>query len=263
MGIAGRYQRTTSDICSFTAGIQAGFIRIKKTIRLALILNIDTATEAGSVCLAKDGIILGSKINTHQKDHAAVIAPFIQELLQENKVESAQIEAVAISGGPGSYTGLKVAASTAKGLCYAWNVPLIAINTLKIMANGMAAETYGLAIRQHMELFCPMIDARRMEVFTALYDADLHPLVQPAAIILEEDFLKEYRHKPVLIFGSGMRKAEKLFGGITDWDFEGFSNDAEFMVSLSEQAFEEKQFQDLAYFEPWYLKAFHKNFTHS
>lgn len=227
---------------------------------MALILNIDTATEAGSVCMVKDGIILGSKINTHQKDHAAVIAPFIRELLQENKVEPAQIEAVAISGGPGSYTGLRVASSTAKGLCYAWNVPLIAINTLKMMANGVVfVKTHGRA----SPLLCPMIDARRMEVFTALYDADLNLLSEPAAVILEGNFLKEHRAESVLIFGSGMKKAEKLFGGVTDWAFREFTNNAEFMAPLSEQAFREKQFQDLAYFEPWYLKAFHKNFTHS
>lgn len=243
---------------------------------MALILNIDTSTEAGSVCLVKDGIILGTKINTHQKDHAAVIALFIQELLWENEGKPAQVEAVAISGGPGSYTGLRVASSTAKGLCYAWNVPLIAINTLKMMTNGMInGETHGHAsphghvsphssasLQQH-KLFCPMIDARRMEVFTALYDAGLNPLAEPAAIILEEDFLKEYRQKPVLIFGSGMQKARKMFGGITAWDFVELTNNAEFMAPLSEQAFKAKQFQDLAYFEPWYLKAFHKNFTHS
>lgn len=243
---------------------------------MALILNIDTATEAGSVCMVKDGIILGSKINTHQKDHAAVIAPFIRELLQENKVEPAQIEAVAISGGPGSYTGLRVASSTAKGLCYAWNVPLIAINTLKMMTNGMIngethghasphdhASPHGRASLQQNKLFCPMIDARRMEVFTALYDADLNAVTDPAAVILEKNFLEAYRLDPVLIFGSGMKKAEEMFGHVTCWQFEELINSAEFMAPLSEQAFREKQFQDLAYFDPWYLKAFHKNFTHS
>ncbi len=223
---------------------------------MALILNIDTATEAGSVCLAKDGVSLGSKINTSQKDHAAVITVFIRELLEENKIEYSRMDAVAISGGPGSYTGLRVAASTAKGLCYAWNIPLIAINTLKMMVNGVRTP-------QSERLFCPMIDARRMEVFTALYNTGLEEIIGPKAVILNEDFLEEYRESPLLVFGSGMEKAEKMFRKNTSWQFSGFTNHAEFMIALSERAFLEKQFQDPAYFEPWYLKAFHKNFTHS
>lgn len=223
---------------------------------MALILNIDTATEAGSACLAKDGIVLGSKINTHQKDHASVIALFIEELLKENKIEFSGIDAVAISGGPGSYTGLRVAASTAKGLCYAWNIPLIAINTLKMMTNGIINLQPG-------KLFCPMIDARRMEVFTALYDVDLNPIIEPAAVILDDHFLREHRQSSVIVFGSGRQKAEKMYKGTTSWQFIEFTNHAEFLVSLSEQAFAEKQFQNLAYFEPWYLKAFHGNFTYS
>lgn len=223
---------------------------------MALILNIDTATEAGSVCLAKDGVSLGSRINTSQKDHAAMITVFIQELLEEKKIEYSRIDAVAISGGPGSYTGLRVAASTAKGLCYAWNVPMIAINTLKMMANGIRTP-------QSEQLFCPMIDARRMEVFTALYNTHLEEIVEPGAVILDESFLQEYRKSPLLVFGSGMKKAEKMFSENTTWQFREFTNHAEFMVALSERAFLEKQFQDPAYFDPWYLKAFHKNFTHS
>lgn len=223
---------------------------------MALILNIDTATEAGSVCLAKDGVSLGSRINTSQKDHAAMITVFILELLEGKKIEYPRIDAVAISGGPGSYTGLRVAASTAKGLCYAWNVPLIAINTLKMMANGIRTP-------RSEQLLCPMIDARRKEVFTALYDIHLEEIVEPGAVILDENFLQEYRKSPLLVFGSGMKKAEKMFRENAAWQFREFTNHAEFMVALSERAFLEKQFQDPAYFDPWYLKAFHKNFTHS
>ena len=223
---------------------------------MALILNIDTATEAGSVCLARDGVSLGSRINLHQKDHAAVIVPFIQEIFKACNIDGSQIEAVAISGGPGSYTGLRVAASTAKGLCYAWGVPLIAVNTLEVMADGMrSTRPYGLPAPGY---FCPVIDARRMDVFTALYDADLQLIVQPTPMTVDENFLAQYQQQPVCIFGTGMGKIEKLLSHKTNWFFQEFTCHATYLAPLAERAFHEKQFQDLAYYEPAYLKPFYR-----
>lgn len=238
---------------------------------MALILNIDTATAAGSVCLSRNGVPLAEQMNMDQKDHAAVIVPFIEKILHQCRISSGEIEAVAISGGPGSYTGLRVAASTAKGLCYAWNIPLIAINTLEMMANGMKnlhplkggnqspiILPLSHSLTDHF-LLCPMIDARRMEVFTALYDEEINPIVEPQAIVLDDYFLQEYRQKHVFVFGSGMAKVKKLLAEQSpSWHFSDLICKASYMASLAEVAFKEKQFQDVAYFEPFYLKSFWK-----
>jgi tRNA threonylcarbamoyladenosine biosynthesis protein TsaB len=230
-------------------------------------LNIDAATEAGSVCLARDGVSLQAEINTTQKDHARVIAPFIRDLLERCDVPKERIEAVAITGGPGSYTGLRVATSTAKGLCYAWGVPLIAIGTLEMMASGMKtiltspyrplSMSRGKTPDRRRLLYCPMIDARRMDVFTALYNADLQPLVPPAAVTLKEDFLERYRESDVVLFGTGSAKAEDLVAGGPRWYSHPFICHASYLAPLAEQAFQQGKFQDLAYFEPFYLKSFY------
>lgn len=224
---------------------------------MALILNIDSATEYASVCLSKDGMLLNSKENDIQKDHAAVMAVFIKELLEENKTKPEEIDAIAISGGPGSYTGLRVGASTAKGLCYAWNVPLIAISTLKMMAFGMREKLPDAAA------FCPVIDARRMEVFTALYDNRLHELNEPAAVIVDQNFLRDIPLDRIEIFGSGAEKICRLEGISPAFHRHAFACHAKFLIPLAEEAFYKRQFEDVAYFNPWYLKAFHNNFTHS
>lgn len=218
---------------------------------MALILNIDAATSAGSVCLSKNGTVLAEQINLQQKEHASVIAPYIRDIIQHTGYGGQQIDAVALSGGPGSYTGLRVAASTAKGLCYAWDIPLIVISTLKMMAHGMKEKNN----TSKNELFCPMIDARRMEVFTALYTSGLEERVVPNATILDVDFLKEYKGKEVLVFGTGMPKAKKILEGRANWRFEPFTCKASHLVNLAEAAYKKKQFADTAYFNPFYLKS--------
>lgn len=218
---------------------------------MALILNIDSATETGSVCLAKDGRPLASREIASQKDHAKLMAPSIKDILSEAGVEIKDLDAVAISGGPGSYTGLRVATATAKGLCYAHNIPFIAINTLEMMAAGIRRSGQG------ENLFCPMIDARRMDVFTALYTDELKPLLTPAAITLEEDFLAEYRQAPVVVFGTGRDKARQLFRDVRAWHFPDFSFSSEYLAPLAEENFQKGQFEDLAYSEPFYLKSFY------
>ncbi len=227
--------------------------------KMALILNIDTATPAGSVCLSRDGRVIEERINLEQKEQASVIAPYIQEVLRDAGFKGEELDAIAISGGPGSYTGLRVAAATAKGLCYAWDIPMIAISTLKMMANGMRAlrsEQLQTPVGERSRtLFCPMIDARRKEVFTALYNVHLEELVAPEAVILEDSFLEEYRDREVLAFGTGAPKAKEILKRRSNWQFEPFTSKAAQLVSLAEQAFREKQFVDAAYFEPFYLKS--------
>lgn len=221
---------------------------------MAIILNIDTATEAGSVCLAKDGAVLGFRAGDRQKDHASVIVPFVLELIASCGLVRSQVEAVCISGGPGSYTGLRVAAATAKGLCYAWGVPLIAIGTLEMMAAGMRSMLPPVAA----QLYCPVIDARRQDVFTALFDQTLSPLMAPAALTLDTSFLQPYRGRSVQIFGTGMAKCEQLFPDVPGWSFRDYSCDARHLAPLSQEAFTGRRFQDLAYFEPFYLKSFYR-----
>lgn len=219
---------------------------------MALILNLDTATETGSVCLAKDGTAVRTMINSRQKDHAGVVTSFIETLLRELGVSPTSFDAIAISGGPGSYTGLRVAAATAKGLCYAWNRPLIAINTLEMMANGMRMKGVEEA------LFCPMIDARRQEVFTAVYDQALTPVIPPEALVLDpESFRDLLSASRVCFFGSGSIKWQNILPPSGNAVFGEYQPDASHLASLAEAAFTEKKFEDPAYFEPLYLKSFY------
>lgn len=216
---------------------------------MALILNIDTAVETASVCLAKDEKILSIAKNEKQKDHASWLHVAIKELLDKNSLEIGSIDAVAVTEGPGSYTGLRIGMATAKGICYALNKPLITLNTLLMMANA--------AKNEDAWLLCPMIDARRMEVFTAIYDKDLQLVKEPKAMTLgEKSFDEELQDHSICFFGNGSNK----FKGIKDHPHAVFSEikfDATAMVSLSEKKFIKKSFADLAYTEPLYLKEFY------
>ena len=216
---------------------------------MALILNIDTAVEVASVCVAKDGQVLAIVKNESQKDHASWLHISIKEIFEKNNLELGSVDAVAITGGPGSYTGLRIGMASAKGICYALNKPLISLNTLLVMANT--------AIDQRAELLCPMIDARRMEVFTAIYTKELQIIKEPAAITLNENSFDEFLlNNSICFFGNGgnkfktIKKNEKAV-------FKDIKADASSMISLSEKKFVEKEFADLAYAEPLYLKEFY------
>lgn len=216
---------------------------------MALILNIDTAVDAASVCLAKDGRILSLEKNERQKDHAAWLHLAIKEIFEKNNLELKTVDAIAVTGGPGSYTGLRIGMATAKGICYALNKPLITLNTLQVMAAA--------AKNEKAELLCPMIDARRMEVFAAIYSKDLQIIKEPAAIeINEESFEKELTTNSICFLGNGSDK----FQGVKknkNAIFSRIISDASSMISLSEEKFKQKEFADLAYAEPLYLKEFH------
>ena len=146
-----------------------------------MILNIDTATEEASVCLSQDGNVIHTLLNDSQKDHAAWIQVAINTLLQKEGYTMQQIQAVAVTHGPGSYTGLRVGMASAKGICFALQIPLITINTLQVMAFGAINQWRSLAENMKLPLcFCPMIDARRMEVFTAVYNEALEEIISPS-----------------------------------------------------------------------------------
>lgn len=203
-----------------------------------------------SVVLSENGKAVAGRISLTGPSHASLLGVFVQEILQETK---ARPDAVAVSCGPGSYTGLRIGVSTAKGLCYGWNVPLIAINTLQLLASTVATERQAGSDT----LFCPMIDARRMEVFSAFYDKNLNLFREIAAdIVDEESYLDILADHKVLFFGNG---ADKCRSSITHSNAEFVENivpKAVNMIPLAEKAFAEGKFEDVAYFEPFYLKEF-------
>jgi len=220
---------------------------------LSLILHIDTATTIGSVCLSKDGQPLQTLVNDKQQDHAASMVLFVQEIMREQQVKPQDLDAIAVSAGPGSYTGLRVGVATAKGLCYTWEKPLIGVSTLQMMAQGIQSR-----LQDTDALYCPMLDARRMEVYTAVYDASLNIVVAPHALILTpEAFSEQVATKKTYFFGNGSDKWQQLMLPHSNALFVPYILNAADMVPLATAAYERKAFEDVAYFSPFYLKPFH------
>jgi tRNA threonylcarbamoyladenosine biosynthesis protein TsaB len=226
---------------------------------MSLILNIDTATESASVCISKDAQVLASATNANQKDHAAWVQTAIQQVVQKAGYSMKDIQAVAVTEGPGSYTGLRVGMATAKGICYSLQIPLITESTLRVMALA-AIESWhgGDATNEADMLFCPMIDARRMEVFTAIYNSSLVEVMPAQALILDENSYKEaLNNNKILFFGSGSDKwkpvhfnARKL---ILPPDNQGASN----LAKLATGRLSDGMTANLAYADPVYLKEFY------
>jgi tRNA threonylcarbamoyladenosine biosynthesis protein TsaB len=222
---------------------------------MSLILCIETATPVCSVALAKDGEILAFKETQVKNSHAEVLTVYIADLIKENELIFSDIDAIAVSKGPGSYTGLRIGVSTAKGLCYALDIPLIAIQTLHSLSYG-AIKNYRPAGSLPV-LFCPMIDARRMEVYSAFFDSGLNQVRETKAEIIEKDsFIEILKLNTVVFFGDGATKCK----GIIDHPNAIFLDDifpsAQNMVNTAFDAYQNKQFEDVAYFEPYYLKDF-------
>jgi tRNA threonylcarbamoyladenosine biosynthesis protein TsaB len=219
---------------------------------MSLILNIDTATETAQVNLAKDGIVLQSLHNDLQKDHASFLQVAIQQLMQSAVLSLNDVDAIAITAGPGSYTGLRVGMASAKGLCYALNKPLIAMNTLEVLT---VAAQQNLGTAEEI-LFCPMIDARRMEVFTAIYNGQLNTVLNPCAMILQEASLDaQLKENKIAFFGSGATKWKALCKH-TNASFTDVSSLPEAMAGLSYNYLQKQAFTNLAYSQPFYLKEF-------
>ncbi len=223
---------------------------------MALILNIDTAVDVASICLAKDGMVLSIAKNESQKDHASWLHIAIKEIFEKNNLELRSVDAIAVTGGPGSYTGLRIGMATAKGICFALNKPLISLNTLLVMANA-AKDGLKDSFGENADLLCPMIDARRMEVFTAIYTKELKIVKDPVAITLNEKSFAEYfSNDSICFFGNGSNKFQAIEKNPQAF-FSDIKTDASSMISLSEKSFTEKKFADLAYAEPLYLKEFY------
>ncbi len=222
---------------------------------MSIILNIDTAIDTAHISIAKDGEVVAALSNTEQKDHGAFLQPAVKALLKNTAFSIQELDAIAISAGPGSYTGLRVGMASAKGLCYALNKPLITIGTLEILAFAAIMET-SKEILAASSLYCPMIDARRMEVFTALYDSNLQPVSDPCAMILDENsFAYRLLKNKILFFGNGAKKWELIFNHENASFIPVLSNPLA-MSKLAYKKYGHNDFADLAYSEPLYLKEF-------
>lgn len=229
---------------------------------MATIISIETSTEVCSAALLVDGRCEKSEKQTEGQAHSTLLAPFLESIQRYASEHSLSIDAVAVSCGPGSYTGLRIGVSTAKGLCFGLEKPLLSIDTLKIIA-GEAVDT---AIEQCQKegkslptnaLFCPMIDARRMEVYTAFFDKNLNKVRDTKADIIDERSYEEIlKDHIVYFFGNGATKCREKLTHANAKFLEGILPLAENMGEEAERQYKNKEFKDVAYFEPFYLKEF-------
>lgn len=218
-------------------------------------LCIETATPVCSVALMKDNECIGFRESDRKNSHAEVLTPFIQELMEVNTFDAADLDAVAVSKGPGSYTGLRIGVSVAKGLCYAGDVPLVAINTLESMTLGMIRDKGGEYPAD--SLFCPMIDARRMEVYSALYDSSGKEVRPTRAEIIDESSFREQPDSITLVFfGDGAAKCREVISHPRASFYDAFRPSARYMAPRVLERIQAESFEDVAYFEPFYLKDF-------
>jgi len=210
------------------------------------ILCIETSTEICSVALAHGDKCVALKECNTNNSHAKNMIPFVEEVLQQATIDKKQLDAIAVGVGPGSYTGLRIGVSTAKGLAYTLGIPVIAISTLETIAEPF------LNLADHCR---PMIDARRMEVFTALYDNKGQLLEEPNAKIVDEDcFAEELTNFKTLFCGNGAAKCENLLGKFPNAVFKTEPLSAKNMVPIAARKFQAEEFENVAYFEPFYLK---------
>jgi tRNA threonylcarbamoyladenosine biosynthesis protein TsaB len=216
---------------------------------LAIILNIETSTKNCSVSIANSGKIVAIKeLNNGSYSHAEVLHPYIQTILKEGNILNHQIDAIAVSKGPGSYTGLRIGVSAAKGLCYALNKPLIAIDTLKSLSCAISIDE-GVIV--------PMLDARRMEVYAAVYNKDHQEVRKIKAEILDEtSFSSELEKGKVYFLGDGSQKCKEIITHQNAVFIDGKFPSSKEMATLSYLKYKKKDTEDVAYFEPFYLKDF-------
>lgn len=217
-----------------------------------LILLIETATTTCSVALSENGNIIAAKEVNERNVHASHITLFIQEVMQQAGRQFADLNAVAISKGPGSYTGLRIGVSSAKGLCYALDIPLIGVDTVEAMASGLLSQQ----LMPQEGLLIPMIDARRMEVYTGIFDKDLTPIEAVSAKIVDEGSFVEYADRELYLFGDGADKFKEVFAAYRNIHFVDFSNSATNLNELALSKYLNDEKENLAYFEPFYLKDF-------
>ncbi|QSE97942.1 tRNA (adenosine(37)-N6)-threonylcarbamoyltransferase complex dimerization subunit type 1 TsaB [Fulvivirga lutea] len=216
---------------------------------MSIILSIETATPICSVALHADDMLIGKISIQKGQSHSSVLNEAIHNLINLVNISLKDLSAVAVSKGPGSYTGLRIGTSTAKGLCYALDIPLISVETLTAMAKGV--------INIHKHLLCPMLDARRMEVYASVFTSDLHVLNPISPVILDENsFADHLQNNKVIFFGDGAKKFREITKSLNALFIDSVYPDAEYIGSLAFEKFQNNVFEDVAYFEPFYLKEF-------
>jgi len=215
------------------------------------ILNIETSTNVCSVAVSVDGTNIFTREESEGPSHATLLGVFVKEAMDYIRCEKIKAEAIAVSSGPGSYTGLRIGVSEAKGLCYGLDIPLISLNTPLIMAAKVAQST------EKDTFLCPMIDARRMEVYAAIYDSKLNIKRGIHADIVDESTYLEYlKDNKIVFFGNGAEKCKDILSHPNASFLDGIYPLAADMTPLATEAFEKQQFENIAYFEPFYLKEF-------
>ena len=221
---------------------------------MGLLLHLETSTRMCSVALAKDGAVVAFKEQVDLSySHAEQLTLFIEETLKTAAVAYQDLDGIVVSKGPGSYTGLRIGVSTAKGLCYALDIPLMAIDSLTVLAHHPDLPQTG-----ETHLRCPMIDARRMEVYAAVFDGVGTQVRAIGADIITADSYSEYLDRqPVYFYGDGAQKCQEVLGAHPNAKFPNLnSTSARGMAELGESLWQQQQFEDVAYFEPFYLKDF-------
>ncbi|MDC3260175.1 tRNA (adenosine(37)-N6)-threonylcarbamoyltransferase complex dimerization subunit type 1 TsaB [bacterium] len=222
---------------------------------MSIILSIETATKACSVSISNGTEILSVVEETGDGySHSENLSQFIEKALKESNLDYKDLNAIAISKGPGSYTGLRIGTSTAKGLCFALDIPLVSVPTLKAMAYGMSKQS----TFSEETLFCPMIDARRMEVYSAFYSNNNQVIRETQADIIDENsYLNYLANSEVVFFGDGSAKCKEALSAHKNARFiNDFHPSAQNLTSLANDKFKTQKFEDTAYFEPYYLKDF-------
>ncbi len=221
---------------------------------MACIVHIETATDVCSVALSENGAILISEECYDGPNHNVVLAPYVDEMVSFADSHAIPIDAVAVSCGPGSYTGLRIGVSTAKGLCYGRGLKLISVPTLQLLCVPLLLHREDIP---EEALLCPMLDARRMEVYSALYTHSLSTVKDVSAEIIDDKSYRDYLEKqPVVFFGNGAEKCKEVIKHPNALFIDGVKPLAKNMLPLAERAFMQSQWQDVAYFEPFYLKEF-------
>jgi tRNA threonylcarbamoyladenosine biosynthesis protein TsaB len=222
---------------------------------MAFILNIETATALCSVALSVDGNVIALRETLEEKSHASMLTVFVEQLLKEKNLSISDLDAVAVGKGPGSYTGLRIGVSAAKGLCYGANIGLIAVNTLTVLFQSALLSLKGNF--KEDALFCPMIDARRMEVFTCLYNSAVIEMEPVSAKIIDVDSFRSWLDQnEIYFFGSGMEKCRSVINHNNARFIDDIYPHANALAQLAEIKYSKKEFEDIAYFEPFYLKDF-------
>ena len=221
---------------------------------MATILHIETSTEVCSVAVSQDGLCVFEREDREGPNHAVKSGVFIDEALSHIDSQLLTLDAVAVSGGPGSYTGLRIGVSTAKGVCFGRDARLISVPTLEVLCVPVLLQE---KVKEDNALLCPMLDARRMEVYAALFDRSLREVRPTQADIVDGDTYRAFLdERPVYFFGNGAAKCVEVINHPNARFIEGVVPLARWMFPLAERRFFDQKFEDVAYFEPFYLKDF-------